>query len=162
MSKKNKNGNSYAMMRKGKAIKEQMAGLNKKGKFKTKEDKRACIHSKLNKKGKYIQTVIATPDGDCICTQCKARFPIATLSKAEVESNVVSPVINYSNQAIILASSIGDDNAVRVFKKYKLSMHKYKKFYVKLVKVATRVDKSSKKKNFGGGSSRPIGSFADR
>lgn len=161
MSKKNKNGNSYAMMRKGKAIKEQMAGLNKKGKFKTKEDKRGCIHAKLNKKGKYIQTVIATPDGDCICTLCKARFPITTLSKDEVESNVISPVTKYSNQAIILANSIGDDNAVRVFKKYKLSMHKYKKFYVHLVKVATRADKSSKKKKFDG-SSRPIGSFADR
>lgn len=161
MSKKNKNGNSYAMMRKGKAIKEQMSGLNKKGKFKTKEDKRGCIHAKLNKKGKYTTTLINTPDGDCICTQCKARFPIVTISKADMKSNVISPIINYSNQAIILGSSIGDDNAVRVFKKYKLSLYKFPKLYGRLVKVATRVDKGSKKKKFDG-SSRPIGSFADR
>ena len=141
MSKKNKNGNSYAMMRKGKAIKEQMAGLNKKGKFKTKEDKRGCIHAKLNKKGKYTTTLINTPDGDCICTQCKARFPIVTISKADMKSNVISPIINYSNQAI--------------------SLYKFPKLYGRLVKVATRVDKGSKKKKFDG-SSRPIGSFADR
>ena len=78
-----------------------------------------------------------------------------------MKSNVISPIINYSNQAIILGSSIGDDNAVRVFKKYKLSLYKFPKLYGRLVKVATRVDKGSKKKKFDG-SSRPIGSFADR
>ena len=160
MSKKNKDQN-YAMIRKGKAIKEQMAELNKKGKFKTKEGKRGCIHSKLNKKGKVVSTLINTQDNECICTACKARFPIATLSKSDMKANIISPIINYSNQAIVLGTSIGDDNAVRVFKKYKLSLYKFPKLYGRLVKVAVRVDKNKKKKKFGG-SGRPIGSFADR
>lgn len=161
MSKKNKDSNAYSLMRKSKSVKEQMAGLSKKGKFKSKEAKRGCTHSKLNKKGKYIMTLITTPENECICTLCKARFPIKTITKSEIKEDVVKPIINYADQAIVLSSSIGDDNAVRVFKKYKLSLYKFPKLYGRVVKVATRAEKSKKKKKFGG-SGRPIGSFADR
>ena len=132
------------MIRKGKAIKEQMAELNKKGKFKTKEGKRGCIHSKLNKKGKVVSTLINTQDNECICTLCKARFPITTLSKSDMKANIISPIINYSNQAIVLGTSIGDDNAVRVFKKYKLSLYKFPKLYGRLViqHILLRITKS--------------------
>lgn len=161
MSKKNKDNNAYSLMRKSKSVKEQMVNLTKKGKFKSKEAKHGCVHSKLNKKGKYVTTLITTPENECICTLCKARFPIKTLEKSEIKADVVKPVIRYADQAIVLSSSIGDDNAVRVFKKYKVSLYKFPKLYGRVVKVATRAEKSKKKKKFGG-SGRPIGSFADR
>ena len=161
MSKKNKNTNSYALMRKGKAIKEQMASKTKKGKFKNKEAKRGCIHSKLNKKGKFLITLVNTHDNECTCDQCEKTFPIKVIDKDELKKDIVEPVIKYTDQAIIMATSIGDDNAVRVFKKYKLSLYKFPKLYKRVSVVASRNDKSKKKKKYGGGG-RPLGSFAER
>lgn len=125
--------------------------LNKKGKLKgsTKKETRkltdACVHHKVNKKGKLVPS-IKIRQNMCHCTMCQAEFEGTVKPKKEAKE-IIEQVKELINQDKYAATAIGaGEDAINYFSQLAVQLGSLEDVHNRLAKICRRKDEEEQRK----------------